>query len=120
MPSKKSEILKHKQFKGYSMELIFEYFRELQKKNVDVVVPEILAKRLKLPFGDVIVLLGLMEKDKIVKRAYQLFTYGELYPLGEYKSTRSIPNPVTHPDTGDCLDADEYFIDLVFHITQEQ
>ncbi len=95
---------------------LLSYIEELQSKKVDVIVPEIAARKLRLPFSDTIFLLGLMEKNKKVSRAYQLFTFNELFPLGEYKSTAAIPDKVQHPDTGDFLDGDEFFIDLVFHI----
>jgi|688.fasta_scaffold480969_2 hypothetical protein len=117
MQLEKLEILK-KDYKEYSrsFDSLKAYLNELEAKNVNVIAPNIISKRLQVPFSVAIHILGLAERINLLKKSYQVFSIGDNYSLGEYDDANNIPDSIYNPATGNKVGKSEFFVDLVYHL----
>lgn len=116
MQLEKLEALKNR-YGAYSSEIdsFKDYLFELEGKHINTIEPNILSKRLKIPFREAIRLLSIAEKSKILRKGYQVFSLDDNFSLGEFRDTNEIPDTLLNPATGKYLGKDQFFVDLVFH-----
>jgi hypothetical protein len=112
MQFRKLETLKQR-FNTPYWSPLFNILNEMQEKHDHTVVPAIISKKLKIPFGETVHLLGLLESEQVLKRGYQVYTNESTFPLGEFQT---IPKKVYDANSNTYLDPDQFFVDLVFHI----
>lgn len=115
MQLKKLETLSRK-YSTSPFPAFIHYLQELSEKKQNVMTPEIVSKRLKIPFGDAVFLLGILERNKLVTRGYQVFASDTISALGEFDSEKKIPEKVYDRDRGIYLDREHFFVDLIYRV----
>ena len=117
---KKLEAFK-KVYKKYAtaIDSVERYIHDLVEKYVNVIAPRFLSKRIEVLYPDTLPLLFLLaDEPKVIRKAYQVFSSDDYFPLGEFDTPDEIPDTLPNPATGEEVDRENFVVDLVFHLPQ--
>jgi len=107
------------QFKNFTgtIDSLQSYLNNLDQdgKEVPIITPYIISKKLKIPETDAFFILSLAEKEHILHKKYQVWTNDQNF-LGDFEDTQSIPSVITDNETGRQVDRDHYYVDIVFQL----
>lgn len=78
-----------------------------------IIAPYEVSTNLHIPELDAFFLLSLAEKEHIVKKSYKVFTNDNTF-LEEYDNPKAIPDKIENPETGNMVDRDNFYVDLVY------
>jgi len=103
-----------KEFKYFdnTIQSVQAYLNKLSPANTTI-NPGKISSDLSIPEADVMFILSLAEKEHLMKKKFVIYDENHTY-LGE--SENKIPDELENLDTGKMVDADNFYIDIVFEI----
>lgn len=96
-----------------------EYLRKIPtpaKGEISIISPYDLSSRLSIPEIDIFFLLSLAEREQLVHKKYKAFTIDGDTLLDDYDNKNLIPNEIYNQATGDTVDKENFYIDIVYEI----
>jgi len=116
MQLEKLEKLKqnYKEYSGF-FESLSSYIQHLYSNHINIIDPNILAKKFDITFWETIYILSLVEKQNILKRKYEVWTE-DAFHLKDFEDQENIPDKIYNLATNKEIYRDEFYVDLKFEI----
>jgi hypothetical protein len=86
------------------------------KGEISIISPYYVSTKLSIPEIDVFFLLSLAEKEQLVHKKYKAFTIDGDTLLDDYENKNLIPNEIYNNATGDTVNKENFYIDIVYEI----
>lgn len=117
MQLQKLEKLKQN-YKEYSavFDSLESYIQKLYSSNIYTIDPNIISKKFNISFFEALFILSLVEKQKILKRKYEVWTHDDAFHLEDFEDQEKIPDKIFNPATNKEVDRDNFYVDLKFVI----